>query len=290
MMGPAHALSGACAFSLAALPANLPADQYAIGVVVCAGAAVLPDIDHPGSGVSRTFWHLTRGFAWAVSKVSGGHRNGTHSFLGVAVFTALVFIATGLHTGQPNTIRTGALIAGGLLAAGLVTGLTEPKGRGRGKRAYKKKWHGPVATTLFVAAAAGLATATVQYGRLVGTVVLGALLILVLAAVVRLFKIPGILDDLAPIPAVAAALYYDLDLTVVPYAVVLGIVVHIAGDMITRGGCPLGWPWSQTMRGPQWILTGGSVENRAIVPACVVLGVGAIATQLGLVGLIRTWI
>lgn len=290
MMGPAHALSGACAFSLAALPAHLPAQQYAIGIVVCAGAAVLPDIDHPGSGVSHTFWHLTRGFSWVVRKVSGGHRNGTHSFLGAAVFSALVFIATGLHTGQQMTIRIGAAIAGGLLVAGLVTGLTEPKGRGRGKRAYKEKWHGPAATTLCVAATAGLGAATMEFGKIVGTVVLGVLLVLVLAAVVRLFKIPGILDDLAPIPVVAAALYYGVDLAVVPYAVVLGVVVHIAGDMVTRGGCPLGWPWSQTMRGPQWILTDGTVENRAFKPAFVVLALGAVAVQSGLPGLVQTWI
>lgn len=289
MMGPAHALSGACAFSLAALPAHLPPDQYAIGIAICAGAAVLPDIDHPGSGVSRTFWHVTRGFAWVVCKLSGGHRNGTHSFLGTAVFTALVFAATGLHTGRIQTIRIGALIAAGLLAAGLLTGLTEPKGKGRGKRAYKEKWQGPAATMLCVAAVGGLGAATARYGQIVGSVILGVLLVLVLAAVVRLFRIPGILDDLAPIPVVAAALYFGVDLTVVPYAVALGVVVHIAGDMITRGGCPLGWPWSQTMRGPQWILTGGVVENRAIRPALIVLTAGAIAVQAGLPDLVRTW-
>ncbi|WP_424563184.1 metal-dependent hydrolase, partial [Trebonia sp.] len=48
----------------------------------------MPDIDHPDSTISREFGFLTQAFAWLVDRLSGGHRHGTHSFVGIAVFSA----------------------------------------------------------------------------------------------------------------------------------------------------------------------------------------------------------
>ncbi|GAA3797513.1 metal-dependent hydrolase [Sphaerisporangium flaviroseum] len=100
MMGHTHALSGAAAWllvapGLAALPmaggiaggltpivANVlsPAELIA-GAIVCAGAAMLPDLDHPHATIAQTFgpatWMLSKAFNWA----SGGHRHATHSLL-----------------------------------------------------------------------------------------------------------------------------------------------------------------------------------------------------------------
>ncbi|ADG88987.1 MAG: metal-dependent hydrolase [Thermobispora bispora] len=97
MMGHSHALSGAAVWlaaapALAALPETLGRPELAAvtgsitsppeliaGAVVCAGAAMLPDLDHPNSTIAQTFGPVT----WALSKglnaVSGGHRNMTHS-------------------------------------------------------------------------------------------------------------------------------------------------------------------------------------------------------------------
>ncbi|WP_198653172.1 metal-dependent hydrolase [Actinocorallia populi] len=92
MMGPTHALSGAAAW-LAAVPllqsaelmqghaVQLSAGQIAAGTVVCAGAAMLPDIDHHDGTIANTFGVLTKVLCRAVGKVSGGHRQATHSIL-----------------------------------------------------------------------------------------------------------------------------------------------------------------------------------------------------------------
>ncbi len=92
MMGPTHALSGAVAW-LAAVPllqnadlmqgyaVHLSAGQIAAGTIVCAGAAMLPDIDHHDGTIANTFGVFTQVLCRAVGKISGGHRHATHSIL-----------------------------------------------------------------------------------------------------------------------------------------------------------------------------------------------------------------
>jgi membrane-bound metal-dependent hydrolase YbcI (DUF457 family) len=88
MLGRDHALSGAFAFAALAPSLHVTVAHLAAGVALTAGAGVLPDIDHPDSTISRSFGFLTEGFSWLVDRLSGGHRHGTHSLIGVAVFTA----------------------------------------------------------------------------------------------------------------------------------------------------------------------------------------------------------
>ncbi|MFI6786988.1 metal-dependent hydrolase [Nonomuraea sp. NPDC050383] len=101
MMGHTHAMTGAIAWlglapGLAALPmvmessrfietgimanALTPAELIA-GALVCAGAAMLPDLDHPSATIAQTFgpvtWLLSKAVCWA----SGGHRGATHSLV-----------------------------------------------------------------------------------------------------------------------------------------------------------------------------------------------------------------
>ena len=89
MLGRTHALSGADAV-LALTPLlrdhGVTVDAWAVPVaaVTAAGAAVLPDFDHADATPARSLGPLTAGLAWCVGLVSGGHRNGTHSFLGLA--------------------------------------------------------------------------------------------------------------------------------------------------------------------------------------------------------------
>lgn len=50
MLGKDHALSGGVAFPVTApFAAHLTAEQLAAGTVLTAGAALLPDLDEPGS-------------------------------------------------------------------------------------------------------------------------------------------------------------------------------------------------------------------------------------------------
>lgn len=92
MMGHAHAITGAAAW-VAVTATGLPATGWwrqapaavILGAVVCAGAALLPDADHPDATIA----HSAPGMgtvAGTVGKLSGGHRHATHSILAVAAF------------------------------------------------------------------------------------------------------------------------------------------------------------------------------------------------------------
>lgn len=95
-MGRTHALSGAVAY-LAIAPALLHAGgvQLAAGTVCAAGAALLPDLDHPRARASTALGPVSVALAHLIAWVSGGHRHATHSLLGLAVFTAAAWAATG---------------------------------------------------------------------------------------------------------------------------------------------------------------------------------------------------
>lgn len=118
MLARDHALSGAVVFTAAAPPLHVTGPALLAGAVFTAGAATLPDIDEPGSTVSRTFGFLTGAFAWLVHKISGGHRKGTHSLAGITAFTAAAWAAVAADV-QP----AGKVVLGVLLGLVLATGL-----------------------------------------------------------------------------------------------------------------------------------------------------------------------
>lgn len=99
MLGRTHATSGAVAV-LALVPVlrehGVAVDGWAIPVaaVVGAGAAMLPDLDHRHGTIARSVGPVS----WFVSRVvgaaSGGHRNGTHSLLGIACFIGFAALLT----------------------------------------------------------------------------------------------------------------------------------------------------------------------------------------------------
>ncbi|NUP74407.1 MAG: metal-dependent hydrolase [Sinomonas sp.] len=210
MMGPHHAACGAAAWvaittrvhvDLAFLTAPLGLGPSAFdlgwpllhatplgvvaGALVTAGAALLPDADHGSATIAHSLPPVSRWVCEGVGAVSGGHRNGTHSLLGIAVFTALAWAAGQWTVEVP---QFGAVSAG----AGLVS-----------------------------------------------------LLLVAFAA-----KVLGILPDgvrklpwaLALPLAAFIALFAPHEHDWFPLAVALGCAVHIAGDMLTTGGCNLLWP------------------------------------------------
>jgi membrane-bound metal-dependent hydrolase YbcI (DUF457 family) len=107
MMGRDHALSGALVFAGLAPALHVTESHLAAGIVLCAGAAVLPDIDHRDTSVSSSFGFLTEGFSWLVRKLSGGHRHGTHSLLGIAAFTAGALAAGAYQLSGPRVSGVG---------------------------------------------------------------------------------------------------------------------------------------------------------------------------------------
>jgi len=93
-LGHTHALSGLVAGTAVGLySSHLSPAHLALFAGLTAGAAVLPDIDHPDSSLAHSFGFLTKSFAWVIGRISGGHRHLTHAILGVAGFTVLASLA-----------------------------------------------------------------------------------------------------------------------------------------------------------------------------------------------------
>ena len=100
MMGHSHAVSGALLW-LAVAPITsvaigqpLPLPQIAAGTIACAGAALLPDLDHPSALAARTFGPLTQLMAKGISMLAGGHRQGTHTIAFCVGVAAAVWVTT----------------------------------------------------------------------------------------------------------------------------------------------------------------------------------------------------
>jgi membrane-bound metal-dependent hydrolase YbcI (DUF457 family) len=114
MLGHDHALSGALVFAAVAPLLPVSGVHLAASIALTAGAGVFPDIDEPGSTIARTFGFLTRAFAWIVHTISGGHRKGTHSLLGVAIMTVA---ALGAGSWQVHARPWWHLVPAGLILA-----------------------------------------------------------------------------------------------------------------------------------------------------------------------------
>ena len=142
MMGHQHAL-GATAAWLAAAPAidmvaHLSAPQVALGAVLAAGGGMLPDLDQHGSTVARTYGPVTNVLARVVGWLAGGHRNGTHSLLGLALLGVLAW-ALAVPLGVP-WLTTWLLLGIGF----------------RGLRERRTRWYHQIGLSLFAAAVTGV--------------------------------------------------------------------------------------------------------------------------------------
>lgn len=274
MMGLTHAGSGAAVGAAAAAALQLPPGQAAVFAALCAGGAVLPDIDHPDSSVARSLGVLTRVFARLVNLVSGGHRNGTHSGFGIGLFAVLLGAASALHTGQEGFL-IGGLATGTVLAAVAVpVRLLDRKPQA----AYATRIGAILAASVVGVFALTLAAATLWQGRVVGTVVLGAAMAIGLAAAVRTMQLSkGMFDELLAVGAVVFSWWAGADWSLAGAALVLGAVVHVLGDMATEGACPIGWPLSQRNVGLHLFRTGGPFERVVVRPAVAVFAGVAVA-------------
>jgi membrane-bound metal-dependent hydrolase YbcI (DUF457 family) len=106
--------------------------------------------------------------------------------------------------------------------------------------------------------------------NVIAMAILSAILIVTLAAGVRTFRIPGVWDDVAPIPVVIGLVWMtNVDLSAVPVALMLGCAVHVAGDCLTNSGCPLGWPFSRERVALRLFSTGKWAEKMIVYPLMV---------------------
>jgi len=97
MLGRDHALLGALGYLVVAPMVLHDPSWQALGVgSVTSGAfALLPDLDEPGSTVSSKLGFISRMVSQVTRRVAGGHREGTHSLLFVALVAAGTYFALG---------------------------------------------------------------------------------------------------------------------------------------------------------------------------------------------------
>lgn len=131
MLGYSHATSGALAW-LAAAPAlnqvataigqdALTPQEVLVGAVACAGAALIPDLDHPSATIAYTFGPISKSVSKLTALLAGGHRQGTHSLLFSVGFGILCYVV-GLSTDFFGS-DTPAMVLMFLLAAFAFRGL-----------------------------------------------------------------------------------------------------------------------------------------------------------------------
>jgi membrane-bound metal-dependent hydrolase YbcI (DUF457 family) len=94
-----------------------PAAPLALFAGLTATYALAPDLDSCSGTEARSFGFVTEAFAWFVRLVSGGHRHGTHSAIGVAAFTAVAWLACLARHTWPGRIALGVILAVGLTSA-----------------------------------------------------------------------------------------------------------------------------------------------------------------------------
>ncbi|TCO65510.1 metal-dependent hydrolase [Actinocrispum wychmicini] len=105
--GPTHAMSGLLVWSAVTALATdhaigqLSPRAWVVGAVLATGGALLPDLDHPSSTISRTFGSISQGFSSLLHGMSHGvyrltrtrrdaNRHGGHRGLTHTVFFAVV--------------------------------------------------------------------------------------------------------------------------------------------------------------------------------------------------------
>jgi membrane-bound metal-dependent hydrolase YbcI (DUF457 family) len=68
--------------------------ELAAGTIACAGAALMPDLDHPQATIAYTFGPISRIISKWVNVLAGGHRQGTHSIVFAVFFGTLCQVLT----------------------------------------------------------------------------------------------------------------------------------------------------------------------------------------------------
>lgn len=91
MMGRHHALLGAVLWAgpAVAIMGRTHVGEIAASTAICGAAAMLPDIDEPGSTVAHVLEPVSGLVSSGMNRFCGGHRQASHSLLAVGVVGAL---------------------------------------------------------------------------------------------------------------------------------------------------------------------------------------------------------
>ncbi|MFD3523602.1 metal-dependent hydrolase [Streptomyces sp. NPDC058653] len=252
MMGPAHSLSGAAAWlgvgaAAAAADRTMPWPVLVAGALICAGAALAPDLDHKSATISRAFGPVSKAMCGIVDKMS------------FAVYKATKKPADARRTGGHRTLTHTWLwavaIGGGASAIAILGG----------------RW--AVLALLFihmVLAVEGLLWRAARVSSDVLVWLLGATSAWILAGVLDK---PGNGSDWLFTGPGQEYLWLGLP-------IVLGALVHDIGDALTVSGCPILWPIPVGRKrwypiGPPKALrfrAGSWVELKVLMPLFMLLG------------------
>lgn len=143
----------------------------------------------------------------------------------------------------------------------------------------------------------GLVTwlATVWPDFMVSQIWLTLILVLGWAALLRTFGVKGWFADLFPIAFAVVIVWYRDEwvasglpaypLEFIPVALVLGMLLHVAGDCLTNSGCPLWWPFSKQRTAfsfrlrrkgkKRTIKTNSRFEHKVVVPLLWLTSIGS---------------
>ncbi len=254
MMGHGHALSGAAIWVLGCgiAEANGARPSFAsvvVGAGVCAGAALIPDLDHPNSTISRSAGLVSRAIALVLGRFGAvihaltktrwdrddldGHRTITHTVLWAAL--------------SGGTVTILQIYAAPWVAAALVLYMT-----GLGLKTVSPRGRRPAA----------------------------------LRVRVRRFLRRPRLSLPATCALIAAFTAYQLTPRAgwwLGLAVAVGSLLHCLGDCLTNSACPLLWPipigpagrrrrWYPVGPPPRFRFSAGDrVETRLVYPVLIVL-------------------
>lgn len=97
-LGRTHALMAAAAYAtIGQYVAHQPPAILATGTALAASAGVLSDWDTQGSCVALSFGWITEAMAWCIHRLSGGHREWTHTGVGDVFCALLAVVAIALE-------------------------------------------------------------------------------------------------------------------------------------------------------------------------------------------------
>lgn len=138
--GPTHAMSGLLAWAAVTAFADdhaigqLTPQSWAVGAVLATGAALLPDLDHPSSTISRTFGPVSQGASALINTISafvyrttrtrrdskrdGGHRGLTHTL--VFALLAALFTTAVVQQSQKWALPALMFVFAGLAVRGIM--------------------------------------------------------------------------------------------------------------------------------------------------------------------------
>ncbi|GHF58070.1 metal-dependent hydrolase [Streptomyces thermodiastaticus] len=252
MMGPAHSLSGAAAWLgvgavTAAAGHPMPWPVLLSGALICAGAALAPDLDHKPATISRAFGPISRALCEFVDRLS------------YAVYKATRTKSDPRRSGGHRTL-THTWVWAVLIGAGFSV-LAVTGGR----------W--AVLVILFVHMVLAIEGLLWRAARGSSSDVLVWLL-----AATSAWILVGVLDE----PGKGSQwLFPGQEYLWLGLPIVVGALVHDIGDALTVSGCPILWPIS--IRRKRWyplgtpkpmrFKAGSWVEVKVLMPAFMVLGV-----------------